>query len=136
MAPYSDIDNYGLILIVSEHGFVSFNCLSDIHINIKAAVYLLNRGSWCISLGIQYFVCYDIMGTNFEAILLSEDSTVAVVHAVSRAWDVDDKEADQEVADSKDQRHPKHPPSSCQIHEDLNQQILSLNLPENFSGPS
>ena len=72
------------------------------------------------------------MGTNFEAILLSEDSTVAVVHAVSRAWDVDDKEADQEVADSKDQRHPKHPPSSCQIHEDLNQQILSLNLPENL----
>ena len=67
------------------HGFLSFNCLSDIHINIKAAVYLLNRGSSCISLGIQYFVCYDIMGTNFEAILLSEDSTVAVVHAVLRA---------------------------------------------------
>ena len=110
--------------------------IADIHINIKAAVYLLNRGSSCISLGIQYFVCYDIVGTNFEAILLSEDSTVAVVHAVLRAWDVDDKEADQEVADSKDQRHPKHPPSSCQIHEDLNQQILSLNLPENFSGPS
>ena len=71
-------------------------------------------------------MCYDIMGLNFNALVLSKGLMIIV--GVLRAWVADNKETEQEVGDHKNQSHPKHPSNSCQIHDDQSQQISSLNF--------
>ena len=68
----------------------------------------------CIYLWIQYSVCYNIMGLNSNAHVLSKG--LMIVTGVLRGWIADNKDTGEEAAEHENQSHPQHPPSPCEIH--------------------